>query len=53
MTSIETIRDDFTLLDDWEDKYRYVIELGEQLPPFRIWPAMRGIASRVASVGYG
>lgn len=34
MTSIETIRDDFTLLDDWEDKYRYVIELGEQLPPF-------------------
>lgn len=34
MTSIETIRDDFSLLDDWEDRYRYVIELGEQLPPF-------------------
>lgn len=34
MTSIETIRDDFTLLDDWEDRYRYVIELGEGLPPF-------------------
>ena len=34
MTSIDAIREDFTLLDDWEDKYRYVIELGENLPPF-------------------
>ena len=34
MTSIETIRDDFALLDEWEDRYRYVIELGERLPPF-------------------
>lgn len=34
MTTIETIRDDFTLLDEWEDRYRYVIELGEALPPF-------------------
>jgi cysteine desulfuration protein SufE len=34
MTTIETIRDDFAFLDDWEDKYRYVIELGEALPPF-------------------
>lgn len=34
MTSIETIRDDFAFLDDWEDKYRYVIELGEALPAF-------------------
>jgi cysteine desulfuration protein SufE len=34
MTSIETIREDFAFLDEWEDKYRYVIELGEQLPPF-------------------
>lgn len=34
MTPIETIRDDFGLLDEWEDKYRYVIELGEALPPF-------------------
>ncbi|TIO39736.1 MAG: cysteine desulfuration protein SufE, partial [Mesorhizobium sp.] len=33
-TSIETIRDDFSLLDEWEDRYRYVIELGEALPPF-------------------
>jgi cysteine desulfuration protein SufE len=34
MTTIETIRDDFSLLDEWEDRYRYVIELGEALPPF-------------------
>ncbi|XSG81229.1 MAG: SufE family protein [Methyloligella sp. ZOD6] len=24
---------DFELLDDWEDRYRYVIELGRKLPP--------------------
>lgn len=23
----------FEFLDDWEDKYRYIIELGEKLPP--------------------
>lgn len=30
--AIETIVDDFAFLDDWEDKYRYVIELGRDLP---------------------
>ena len=30
---IETIRDDFASLDDWEDRYRYVIELGQALEP--------------------
>ena len=34
MATIETIRDDFALLDDWEDRYRYVIELGQDLSPF-------------------
>ncbi len=33
-TSIDTIRDDFSFLDEWEDRYRYVIELGEALPAF-------------------
>jgi cysteine desulfuration protein SufE len=33
-TSIQTIRDDFEFLDEWDDKYRYVIELGNSLPPF-------------------
>jgi cysteine desulfuration protein SufE len=32
--TIESIRDDFAFLEDWEDKYRYVIELGEALPAF-------------------
>ncbi|WP_306118148.1 MULTISPECIES: SufE family protein [unclassified Roseitalea] len=29
---IDAIIDDFDLLEDWEDKYRYVIELGRELP---------------------
>lgn len=32
--SLADIREDFALLDDWEDRYRYVIELGRKLPPF-------------------
>jgi cysteine desulfuration protein SufE len=32
--TLDTIRSDFELLDDWEDRYRYVIELGRSLPPF-------------------
>lgn len=31
---LETVVSDFELLDDWEDKYRYVIELGRMLEPF-------------------
>ena len=30
--SLAAIASDFDLLDDWEDKYRYVIELGRALP---------------------
>jgi cysteine desulfuration protein SufE len=45
MPTIETIRDDFSLLDDWEDRYRYVIELGEALPPFP--DAQRNAANKV------
>lgn len=33
-TMIDTIRDDFSFLDDWEDRYRYVIDLGNGLPPY-------------------
>jgi len=33
MTTIDEIIDNFTLLDDWDDRYRYVIELGRSLPP--------------------
>jgi cysteine desulfuration protein SufE len=31
--SFEDILEDFELLDDWEDRYRYVIELGRKLEP--------------------
>jgi cysteine desulfuration protein SufE len=31
--SFDEIVADFELLEDWEDRYRYVIELGRRLPP--------------------
>ena len=31
--SIDDILDDFAYLEDWEDRYRYVIELGKAMPP--------------------
>lgn len=31
--TIDDIRDNFDLLDDWDDRYRYVIELGRMLAP--------------------
>jgi cysteine desulfuration protein SufE len=31
--SIAEIEENFSLLDDWEDRYRYVIELGRTLAP--------------------
>src|ERR671917_569323 len=31
--NIENLIEDFSFLDDWEDRYRYVIELGKSLPP--------------------
>jgi cysteine desulfuration protein SufE len=50
--SIDQVVADFDLLDDWEDRYRYVIELGR-----RLWPLpesehtdankVRGCASQV------
>jgi len=33
MTSIDEITDNFGLLDEWDDRYRYVIELGRTLRP--------------------
>lgn len=32
MTDLAQIIDDFAFLDEWEDRYRYVIELGKALP---------------------
>lgn len=32
MPAIESIIEDFSFLEEWEDRYRYVIELGKALP---------------------
>ena len=32
--SIDHLVEDFEFLEDWEDRYRYVIELGKKLIPF-------------------
>jgi cysteine desulfuration protein SufE len=36
MAKIDDIVEDFALLDEWDDRYRYVIELGRALPPFPV-----------------
>ena len=33
LPAIDEIIDNFSLLEDWDDRYRYVIELGRCLPP--------------------
>ena len=33
MTTIDEIIENFAVLDDWDDRYRYVIELGRMLTP--------------------
>jgi len=33
MTTIDEIVENFALLDEWDDRYRYVIELGRTLSP--------------------
>lgn len=33
MPDIEEILDNFSVLDEWDDRYRYLIELGRDLPP--------------------
>jgi cysteine desulfuration protein SufE len=33
MSKIDEILENFALLDEWDDRYRYIIELGRSLPP--------------------
>jgi cysteine desulfuration protein SufE len=33
MADLEDIIGNFSVLDDWDDRYRYLIELGRELPP--------------------
>ncbi len=50
--AIEEIIDNFEILDDWEDRYRYLIELGRTLEPlpkeaYSDANKVRGCASQV------
>ncbi len=45
MASLDDIRANFEVLDDWEDRYRYIIELGRALPPMA--SALKTEASKV------
>jgi cysteine desulfuration protein SufE len=52
MADIGEIIDNFSLLDDWDDRYRYLIELGRELPPLAAEAhndanKVRGCASQV------
>ena len=44
-TTIENLQADFELLDDWEDRYKHVIELGRALPPMP--DALKSAATKV------
>lgn len=33
-TTLKDVYDAFELLDDWEDRYAFIIDLGKALPPF-------------------
>ena len=52
MADIAEIIDNFSLLDEWDDRYRYLIELGRDLPPLAAEAhneanKVRGCASQV------
>jgi len=52
VADIEEIIDNFSILDQWDDRYRYLIELGRQLPPLATAAysdanKVRGCASQV------
>lgn len=44
-TDIENLISDFEMLDDWEDRYRHLIELGRALPVME--PAFKTPATKV------
>lgn len=43
--AFEELADTFEFLDDWEDRYRHVIDLGKALPPMD--PALKVPATKV------
>ena len=34
MSDLQAILDDFAFLDDWDERYKYIIDLGRALPDF-------------------
>jgi cysteine desulfuration protein SufE len=57
MAAINEIIENFELLDEWDDRYRYVIELGRMLPPLseaahNETNKVRGCASQVWLVSH-
>ncbi len=57
MAAIDEIIENFELLDEWDDRYRYVIELGRTLPPLpdadhNETNKVRGCASQVWLVSH-
>jgi cysteine desulfuration protein SufE len=57
MAAIDEIIENFELLDEWDDRYRYVIELGRMLPPLAAAAhnetnKVRGCASQVWLVSH-
>ncbi len=55
-SSTEELVEDFALFDDWEDRYRYLIDLGRKLEPMdealkTEATLVRGCTSRVWMVG--
>ncbi len=54
--TIAALKEDFSLIDEWEDRYRYVIELGRGLEPLRrgrSQPAQQGAGLRQPGVDRG
>ena len=46
LPTIDAIADDFAFLTDWDDRYRYIIELGRALEP--LTDAERNAATKVS-----
>jgi cysteine desulfuration protein SufE len=44
--TLDQLRDDFSVLDDWEDRYKHVIDLGRNLAPMP--EALRTAATKVS-----
>ena len=47
MTGLDDIVENFELLDDWEQRYLYITELGENLPPPPMPDALKTDENRV------